>query len=86
MVDWIGLDTEGREYVSRSQKMMKMRATGWMVTNLVLAALEAQPAAHNEEVVPTDSRDHIDTLGLELVVLCEEPWKMVGVAGGLDVD
>lgn len=50
---------------------------------LVLEPFEPPPAAHNERVVRSDDGDHVNALGLELVVLLQVGWEMVGVAGRL---
>jgi hypothetical protein len=57
-----------------------------MEANLVLAALKARPAAHDEEIVRSNDCYHVNPLGLELVVLLEERGEMVGVASRLETE
>lgn len=53
------------------------------ITNLILDALDTEPAAQNEGVVGRDDGNGIDALCLELVVFCDIWREMANVAGGL---
>jgi hypothetical protein len=53
---------------------------------LVLQLLKSAPPAHHERIIGSYDGDHINALGLELIVLLYVRREMVDMTGGLFVD
>lgn len=56
------------------------------MTNLIFEAFNTGPTAHDEWVISRNHGNHVDTLGLEFVVLLDVRWQVVDMASRLEDD